>query len=75
MTRPVDSVCSLPSQDRNIVVVHVVLLLGQHGVPLRRHPLLLALASSLVLRTLGVHLLLEPVLTGLLSLGTVDLYR
>ena len=62
-----------PSQDRNVVVPRS-LLLGQHGVPLRRHPLLLALASSLVLRTLGVHLLLEPGLTGLLSLGTVDLY-
>lgn len=43
-----------------------------HGVPLGGLPLHLALASSLGLRALGVHLLLELPLTGLLGLGTVD---
>lgn len=41
-------------------------------VPLRRLSLHLALASRLGLRTLGVHLLLELPLTGLLGLGAVD---
>jgi hypothetical protein len=35
--------------------------------------LLLSLTGSLGLRTLGVHLLLQNSLTGLLSLGSVDL--
>jgi hypothetical protein len=37
--------------------------------------LLSALAGSLGLGTLGVHLLLEDTLTGLLGLGLVDLFR
>ena len=51
----------------------VSLLLAKHGLPLRRRSLLLALAGGLGLRTLGVHLLLELLLTSLLGLGTVDL--
>ena len=51
----------------------VSLLLAKHGLPLRRRPLLLALASGLGLRTLGVHLLLKLLLTSLLGLGTVNL--
>ena len=43
------------------------------GVPLRCLSLHLALAGGLGLRTLGVHLLLELPLTGLLGLGAVDL--
>lgn len=55
--------------------MHLFLLLQtlHQGVPLRRLSLDLALASSLGLRTLGVHLLLELPLTGLLGLGAVDL--
>jgi hypothetical protein len=34
---------------------------------------LLSLSGSLCLRTLGIHLLLQDSLTGLLSLGSVDL--
>lgn len=37
------------------------------------HPLLLSLTGSLGLRTLGIHLLFQDSLTGLLGLGSVDL--
>jgi hypothetical protein len=50
----------------------VSLLLAKHGLPLRRRSLLLALARGLGLRTLGVHLLLELLLTSLLGLSTVN---
>lgn len=49
------------------------LLLAQQSISLCCHSLLLALACGLGLGTLGVHLLLELGLTGLLGLGTVDL--
>lgn len=54
--------------------MHLFLLLQtlHQGVPLRRLSLDLALAGGLGLRTLGVHLLLELPLTGLLGLGAVD---
>lgn len=42
-------------------------------VPLRVHALLSPLAGGLRLRTLGVHLLLQLLLTLLLGLGLVDL--
>lgn len=50
-----------------------LLLVSNQGVALERLPLLPALASRLGLGTLGIHLLLEGLLTSLLSLGTVDL--
>lgn len=46
----------------------------QHGVPLRRRPLQLALAGSLGPGTLGIHLVLEQSLALLLRLGTVNLH-
>ena len=49
------------------------LLLAQQSIPLRRLPLLLALASGLGAGTLGVHLLLDLPLACLLGLGPVDL--
>ncbi len=49
------------------------LLLAQKSVPLRRLPLLLALARSLGAGTLGVHLLLDLLLACLLGLGPVNL--
>lgn len=51
------------------------LLLAQQSISLCCHSLLLSLACGLGLGTLGVHLLLELGLTGLLGLGTVDLYN
>lgn len=53
----------------------LLLTLTHQGIPLGSDSLLLALAGSLGLGALGVHLLLEGSLTGLLSLGTVDLFR
>lgn len=57
------------------VPIHLFLLLqvAHQGVSLRRLSLDLALAGRLGLRTLGVHLLLQLSLAGLLSLGAVDL--
>ena len=49
------------------------LLLASQRIALGGLSLELALASSLVLRPLGVHLLLDSTLTGLLSLSAVDL--
>jgi len=51
----------------------LLLGLAGQGVPLRRLPLLLPLPSGLGAGTLGVHLLLDLPLAGLLCLGTVDL--
>ena len=50
-----------------------LLLFAGQGISLGGLPLQLALASSLVLRPLGVHLLLDSALTSLLGLGTVNL--
>ena len=53
---------------------NLVLLVADHqSISLRRHPLQLALTSGLGLGTLGVHLVLQSLLTLLLGLGTVDL--
>ena len=61
---------------------HLLLLLACHRlvlasklVALGLDTLLSPLARGLGLGTLGVHLLLELDLTGLLGLGLVDLYR
>ena len=43
-------------------------------IPLGQNALLSSLASSLGLRTLGVHLLPKDALTGLLGLSLVDLF-
>ena len=51
----------------------LLLEIAHQSISLRRHSLLLPLAGSLGLRTLGIHLLLEQSLTLLLGLGTVDL--
>lgn len=51
------------------------LLVGQQSGPLGALSLQLALAGSLGLRTLGIHLLLEGLLAELLGLGTVNLYK
>jgi len=54
------------------------LLLGEvshKSVALLLEPVLSPLAGSLGLGALGVHLLLEDTLTGLLGLGLVDLYQ
>ncbi len=50
-----------------------LLVLASESRTLVLHALLSPLAGSLGLRALGVHLLLELVLTGGLSLGLVDL--
>lgn len=52
-----------------------LLFFAGQGISLGGLPLQLALASSLVLRPLGVHLLLDSALTSLLGLGTVDLRK
>lgn len=51
----------------------VLLVIRQQGISLCRHSLHLALTSGLGLGTLGIHLILERLLTLLLGLGTVDL--
>lgn len=51
----------------------LLLVVAQQSVPLLRLASHLALAGSLGLRTLGVHLLLQLSLAGLLGLGAVDL--
>lgn len=50
-----------------------LLVIRQQGISLCRHSLHLALTSGLGLGTLGVHLVLECLLTLLLGLGTVNL--
>jgi hypothetical protein len=50
-------------------------VVAQHGVLLLLLALQSPLASRLVLRTLGVHLLLDLALTRFLGLGLVDLYQ
>jgi hypothetical protein len=49
------------------------LLLSSQGVALGLNALGTALTESLVLGTLGVHLLLEDTLAGALSLSLLDL--
>jgi hypothetical protein len=49
------------------------LVLPELSSSLGNHSLLLSLAGSLGLRTLGIHLLPQDSLTGLLRLGSVDL--
>jgi hypothetical protein len=51
----------------------LILILSGEGVALLLHTLLSPLTGSLGLRTLGVHLRLEFLLTRLLGLGLVDL--
>ena len=48
-------------------------IVTEQSIALGNDSLLLSLTGSLGLSTLGVHLLLKTSLTGLLSLGTVDL--
>lgn len=62
----------LHSQSELHRLLRLVLLLGVL-CPLRRGTLQLPLARCLVLRTLGVHLVLELALTSLLGLSLVDL--
>jgi len=50
-----------------------LLFLAERSLGLGLCSLQLSLTGSLSLRTLGVHLLLQDTLTGLLSLGSVDL--
>jgi hypothetical protein len=52
----------------------LLLKITHQGIPLGNDSLLLTLTGSLGLGTLGVHLLLEGLLTGLLSLGTMNLF-
>jgi hypothetical protein len=49
------------------------LVVAEHGVLLLLLPVQSPLARRLVLRTLGVHLVLDLPLTCLLGLGLVDL--
>jgi len=53
----------------------LLLVVGGECVPLLVDTLDPPLAGSLGLCTLGIHLLPELELTGLLGLGLVDLYR
>ena len=53
--------------------LHLLLVLALQLLSLGLNTFLSPLASSLGLRTLGVHLLLEQTLTLLLSLGLVNL--
>lgn len=53
--------------------IHSLLLVAQLSLALLLDTLLPPLASRLGLRTLGVHLLLDDPLAGLLGLGLVDL--
>ena len=52
----------------------LLVVFAQHGVLLLLLALQPPLARRLVLRTLGVHLLLDLALTLLLGLGLVDLH-
>lgn len=74
-TQPVDSECSLLSRPKCRHRFCGLLLVGQQGIPLRRRTLQLALAGSLGLGTLQVHLVLEGLLALLLGLGAVDLFE
>ena len=61
----------LPSQMHHLL--RFFLVLPELSSSLGNHSLLLSLAGSLGLRTLGIHLFLQDSLTGFLSLGSVDL--
>jgi hypothetical protein len=50
-----------------------LLSVTEHGSPLGNDSLLLPLTGSLLVCTLGIHLLLQGTVTGLLSLRSVDL--
>jgi hypothetical protein len=62
-----------PSKNETLLFLLLLGEVSEKLVALLLDPLLSPLAGSLGLGTLGIHLLLEDALTGLLGLGLVDL--
>lgn len=75
LRKEIDASFACKKTHANIHATSLLVVSAQQLGPLGLRALQLPLPRSLGLRTLGVHLLLDVPLTGLLSLGLVNLSK